>query len=220
MAHFPPKVASAIKFQNFLLKQYTEAYCAHWDCIWANLVAVFRNTKTVISQKLTVGTTWNWHTKCPAYMYTMCQNFSSLTQAVHKLSPKVFIFDLFQDPCSISFQDHHIVLNIRLFIYDTHLKWVRSIQNFLSRPSFRSIVLVQQLNSNRTQILIISRPLILVSLQHNGSWTAHISTTQVWQEYRGPATCICRVERPNWASPRSVQHSEGHMVCYNHRLSR
>ena len=80
-----------------------------------NLVAVFRNTNNSdISETNGMQQTWNWHTKCPAYMYTMCQNFSPLTQAVQKLSPKVFILDSFQDPCSISFQDHHIVLNIGL----------------------------------------------------------------------------------------------------------
>ena len=45
--------------------------------------------------------------RCPHYMCTYLQNFSSLPPAVLKLSAKVFIFDFFQDPCSVdSFPDH------------------------------------------------------------------------------------------------------------------
>ena len=100
LAGFPPKVASTVTFQNFLPKVCPGVHRDHWDHVWANLVAVFSNTKTVISQKIMVGMTWNWHTKCPAYMHTTCQNFSPLPQMVQKLLPKVSIFSFFQDPWS------------------------------------------------------------------------------------------------------------------------
>ena len=110
IARFPPKVASPIKFQNF--PPTTKSVPRDLQgplrpCMSKSGTSFFKH-KTVISQKLTVGMTWNWQTKCPAYMCTMCQNFSSLPQAVPKLLPKVSIFSFFQGPC----------------------------RNFLSRPSY------------------------------------------------------------------------------------
>ena len=72
--------------------------------------------------------------------------------------------------------------------------------HFLSRPSYEHCYSFQQLHLGaKCKIWFISRPLILVSLQHNGRWTASISAPQVQLECRGPATCIWRVERPNLA---------------------
>ena len=41
----------------------------------------------------------------------------------------------------------------------------------------------------------LSRPLLLVSVQHNGYRTANIPTTEVWLACRRPTTSIERVER-------------------------
>ena len=64
------------------------------------------------------------------------------------------------------------------------------------------------------------KTLVLVSLQHNGQWTAHISTTAVWLERWQPATCFWWVERSDHTCIMSIQHQEGNMVCNNCRLSR
>ena len=140
LAGFLPKVASAIKFQNFLPKVHPKVHRAHWDCIWANLVAVYKNIKTVITQELTVTATWNWHTRCPAYMCTVCQNFNSLTQMVQKLLPKVSIFCSFQDPWSFSFQDHCIVLllgcSYMSYVWKGKYLYEISFQDLPSRPLY------------------------------------------------------------------------------------
>ena len=102
-----PKVASTIKFQNFHLKQYTEAHCAHRDHKRANLVAVFRNTKTAITLGVLISRDLKLCQKVPTLDAHHPAKFQPPTPAVQKLSPKVFIFDSFQDPCSVdSFQDH------------------------------------------------------------------------------------------------------------------
>ena len=92
--------------------------------------------------------------------------------------------------------------------------------NLLSRPSYEHRYSFQRLMCMKRKIWFISRPLFLVSLQHNGRWTASFSAPQVRLGCRGPATCVCRVERPDRASSRSVQHQKGHMVRDNRRLPR
>ena len=175
----------------------------------------------MISQKLTVAVTWNWHTKCPAYMCTICQNVSSLPQAVQKLSLKVFIFDSFQDPCSISFQDHHIVLNIGSFIYVVCQEREILIQISFQDPHYDTGTHFSGKTYAKCKIWFISRPLILVSF--TAQWQVgqlifqppkfdwHAEDQQLaFAEWRGQIS----------VSPRSVQHSKGHMVHNNRRLPR
>ena len=167
-----------------------------------------------------VAVIWHWHTECPVYMHTMCQNFSSLPQVVPKLLPKVFIFWLLSRPL-LNFLSRPSYCAKYWVIHICHMSGKGK---YMYKFPFKTLICneLTHLAVKRKQnaILIISRPSILVSLQQNGRQSACISAHQVWLEGRGPATCICRVERPNWVSPRSIQHQQGYMVCYNCRLSR
>ena len=138
---------------------------------------------------------------------------------IQKLSQKVFIFYSFQDPCSDSFQDHCIVL---LFVY-LYASCIQEreifIWNFLSRPSFKTLVLVSAVKPIQNTDFNHFKTLVLVSFQHNGRQTAHISTTQVQLACWRLAACIWQVERSDHTHTTSIQHQERDLVCKNCRLS-
>ena len=68
--------------------------------------------------------------------------------------------------------------------------------------------------------IVLSTPLLLVYLQHNGYRTAHIPTTPVWLAIWRPTWGLQAVERPNSIGPGGIQHQQGKMVCHNHWFSR
>ena len=119
-------------------------------------------------------------------MRTTLQNFSPLTPAVQKLSPKVFIFDFFQDPCSSvdSFPDHLapfktiVQANIGSIVYVVCLKGKLLVQSSFQDPHTSTITHFSGYTDAKCKIWFISRPLFLVTLQHNGR-TASISAPQV-----------------------------------------
>ena len=200
---------------------HTKVYCVYCDPVWANLASLHENTKTVISQELTVAVTWDWYTRCPVHICAHCaEYFSSLPQAIQKLSQKVFIFDSFQDPCSFSFQDHCIVLLLG-YSY-TSCIWKGQIfsmkfpfKTFFQDPCTHSAVKLTQntyLNHFKT--------LLLVSLQHNGQVeSSYFILPTVRLESWWPTTCIWLVERSDHTCIKSIEHQEGNMVCNNCRLS-
>ena len=168
--------------------------------------------KTAISQELMVAVTWNWHTKCPTYMCTVCQNFSSLSSsAVQKLLPKVFHFDSFQDPCPFSFQDHHILLKLGYSYMLCVEEWEIFIWNLLSRPSFWDIHThfsgkTDTWNADLDHFKTLVFSLITAQWQVDSSYFNHCKfdwnadnqqLAFAWVE-RSDHTCI---------SPRSIKHS-------------
>ena len=167
-----------------------------------------------------IAVTWNWYTRCPAYMCTLCQNFRPLPQAVQKLLWKVFVFDFFQDPCSF-----FPFKTIELCYY-----WVIRIHIGLKRPKssiiahFKTFFQDPCTRFNRTTQVNHTfdhfKTLVLVSFQHNGRLTARISTTQVWLACWRPATSIWLVERSDHTHVTCIQHQERYLVCNDYRLSR
>ena len=104
---FPPKVASTVKIQILLHQnQLRRTPRDHWQCACAKLSQNFQITKTAITPRLLVAVTCNFAQKVAHNRHApSCKISAPLPPVVHKLSPKRYIFNSFQDPCQDSFQD-------------------------------------------------------------------------------------------------------------------
>ena len=154
--------------------------------------------------------------------------FQPPTPSSSKVITKSVHFYSFQDPCSDSFQDHHF-LSRPLYCAKY---WVIRIchmsereitrTNLLSRPSYEYRYSFQWLNLREMKNLVHFKTFVfsLITAQWQAETSYFSHPPQVRLTCRGPATCICRVERQDRASSRSVQHQKGHMVRNDCRLPR
>ena len=127
---------------------------------------------------LLAAATPNFAKSCSHQAHTILQNFSPISPAVQKLSPKRFIFNSFQDPGLDSFQDPKYLQNTALPVH---------IQKFLSRSLLGTIVIVTSFQNASFDHF---KTLDLVYFQNHGRWTAHFSAPEVRLACRGPATGI------------------------------
>ena len=164
--------------------------------LWANLAECQKHTKSTVPSTIEVAGSRNSHQRWPLQVPTLHQNFSPVP-SISKVIAKSVLIRSFQDHCTpiwvkISHMAH--------FIHINHLPHHLAIFQFLSRS----------LSKIKHKKQFLSRPLLLVYLQHNGYRTANILTANVWPAGWRPAMCIQRVERSSHLSPLCIQQQQEH----------
>ena len=168
-----------------------------------------------------VAATWNFHTRWPAYMHTIWQNFQPSTPSSSKVIAKKVQFQFLSRPLDQFLSRPSNLAKYYIILIHTKLPFKTIAQvnsNFLSRPLYSPLHLTgikpsQNTNSDHFKTLI------LVYFQDHSRWTTHFSATKVWLACRGPATGIWQVEGSDHISITCIQHQQRYLVCHNHWLS-